>query len=236
MKYMNLTTMKTKLLFTAAALLSASFLECVAQTAMPHRFDGITSLPDHTVSLSLAGRAPGSLRPFFDLYVLESSSNLIDWKPLVTLVRTNASTNVLAYLDADAFGARFYRIFTNQFVTALARPTGPYAVGRINRLVTDPSRTNRYNIKTNSSFMVTIWYPAEAKAGFLPGEYIERKLVQSVGANIWDEPDNVAKMFAFSLPDAPIVANQSAFPVVIYAPGYRGHRRQNQSMYGLVLR
>jgi subtilisin family serine protease len=49
---LNLPTMKTKLLFTAAALLSASLLECVAQTAMPHRFDGITSLPDHTVSLS----------------------------------------------------------------------------------------------------------------------------------------------------------------------------------------
>ena len=75
--------------------------------------------------------------------------------------------------------------------------------------------------------MVTLWYPAEAQAGVLPGEYVERKLVQTVGTNIWDQPDNVSKMFCFSLPDVPLTANGSSFPVVIYATGYQWPRDTN---------
>jgi predicted dienelactone hydrolase len=51
------------------------------------------------------------------------------------------------------------------YPTHMRDPTGPYEVGRIDRLVTDPSRRNRYGDSTNGSFMVAVWYPAEPNAG-----------------------------------------------------------------------
>src|SRR5436190_19470397 len=91
-----------------------------------HRFGAITSQPDRTVSLELIGGAPPAFLKYFDLYPLETSTNLADWTPLPTLVRTNQATNTLVYLDADApgLGHRFYRIPTNHFFTALAKPSG----------------------------------------------------------------------------------------------------------------
>jgi dienelactone hydrolase len=221
--------MEPKLITAAAIVLLVTAIDSSAQTPLPHAFTGITALPDQTISLTLTGRVASALRPYFDVYPLEVSRDLVTWQPMATLVRTNASTNALIYVDSEAvaFSARFYRTFTNQLVTPLARPSGRYAVGRIKRLMTDPSRTNRYNIPTNSSFMVTIWYPADAKAGVLPGEYVEKRLVQTIGGNIWAEPENVSKMFSFSLPDVPLTTNGSAFPVVIYATGYYSPRDTN---------
>lgn len=167
---------------------SLPYIECVTLIAIlwigaesgfaqsgVHRFGAITSQPDRTISLELLGDAPSAFLNYFDLYPLEASTNLADWTPLETLVRTNLTTNALVYLDADAsgFGHRFYRIPTNHFFTALAKPSGPHAVGRTTRVVTDSSRTNRYRIATNSSFMITIWYPAEPAPGILPGAYID---------------------------------------------------------------
>lgn len=166
--------MKTKFSTAAAVVLLAATIDSLAQTPLPHSFASITALPDQTMSLTLTGRVASALRPYFDIYPIEVSSDLVTWQPLTTLVGTNASTNVLIYLDteATAFAARFYRTFTNRLVTPLAKPSGPYPIGRVNRLVTDPSRTNRYNIKTNGSFMLTIWYPAQNTAGVLPDRYL----------------------------------------------------------------
>jgi dienelactone hydrolase len=172
----------------------------------------------------LTGRVTAILGPYFDIYPLESSSDLVNWKPLATLVRSNASRDALVYSDTKAtnFASRFYRTFTNQFATALAKPTGPYPVGRVNRLVTDPSRINRYSLR-NSSFMITITYPAESTAGIPPDHYVEPALADAV----FGEPDTVRLLFAFSILNAPIRTNEPSYPVVVYSHGYGSNRRQN---------
>jgi hypothetical protein len=86
--------------------------------------------------------------------------------------------------------------------------------------MTDPSRTNRYNIPTNSSFMVTFWYPAEARAGVLPAAYVEKEVILI-------SPDMVAQFVSHALPGLPLATNQTSYPVLIYSHGYTGHRRRN---------
>ena len=198
-----------------------------------HRFGSITSQPDRTISLELLGDASPAFRKYFDLYPLEASTNLVDWMPLGTLVRTNRATNALRYLDADAsgFGHRFYRMPTNQLFTPLAKPSGLFAVGRTTRVLTDTSRTNRYRIATNSSFMITIWYPAEPAPGILPGAYIDLQLAVPLAAPhlgfSGDDANRLAKFVAYSLPNVPVALAGSPYPVVIYSHGYTFHRQES---------
>jgi hypothetical protein len=115
----------------------------------------------------------------FDLYVIEASTNLASWTPLATLLRTNGDTQPLTFKDPAGAGQnqRFYRTFTNHLLTALPRPTGPFAVGTVDRVMSDPARTNlyRYSPATNA-FMVTFWYPADpVPAGVLPGAIYDQR-------------------------------------------------------------
>jgi dienelactone hydrolase len=153
--------------------------------------------------------------------------------PLATFVRTNLSPDTLLYLDTDVlnFGQRFYRVPTNQFFTALAKPSGPYAVGRTTRVLTDTSRTNRYLIATNSSFMITIWYPAEPTPGVLPGAYIDPQLAAPLAephvGSTGDDSNRLAGFFGFSLTNVPVALTESPYPVVLYSHGYSFHRQDN---------
>lgn len=203
-----------------------------AQTS-DHRFDVITAQSDRTISLKLLGDVPAAFLSYFDLYPLEASTNLADWTPLWTVVRTNRATNTLVHLDAGApgFGHRFYRMPTNQLFTALVKPSGPFAVGRTTRVLTDTSRTNRYQIPTNSSFMITIWYPAQPTPGVLPGAYIDPQLAvplaePHVGSS-GDLGSRLTKFVAFSRPNVPVAFAESPYPVVLYSHGYTFHRQEN---------
>jgi dienelactone hydrolase len=198
-----------------------------------HRFGAIRSQQDRSVSLELLGDVPSAFLKYFDLFPIGASTNLADWIPLATVVRTNLATNALVCLDADAshFSSRFYSLATNQFFTALAKPSGPFAVGRTTRVLTDTSRTNRYLIATNSSFMITIWYPAEPAPGTLPGAYIDPQLAAPLAEPHVGSPGDVAsrlgRFFAFSLPNAPVAFAGSPYPVVIYSHGYTFYRQES---------
>ena len=198
---------------------------------MLHGFSGIAAVPSGSISLTLAGAARAQFRPYYDLYPLEVSTNLRDWSPLVTLVRTNASNDMLSYVDAETtnYSKRFYRTPTNHLVAIAPKPAGPYAVGTSSRLVTDPSRTNRYGIPTNSSFMVQFWYPAEAPAGVLPAPYIDRRIAgtwATAAAGFGADVNSALYQSAVSraLPDVPVSSGQEAFPVVIFSHGYQAVR------------
>jgi hypothetical protein len=91
--------------------------------------------------------------------------------------------------------------------------------------VTDPSRSNRYNIATNSSFMVTFWYPATAKAGVLPEAFVESNATLYAYLNTRN-PSIVARFVSHALPDVPLATNEPAYPVLIFSHG-GGFRRQN---------
>ena len=202
-------------------------------TTVSHHLGTIAAQPDRTVSLELLGSAPLLFASYFDLYPLEASTNLVDWTPLTTLVRTNLATHDLVYRDTDApgFGHRFYRVPTNHFFTALAKPSGPYYVGRTTRVLTDTSRTHRYRIATNSSFMITIWYPADRAQGGGPAPYIDPQLAGPLAephlGYSGDDASRLAGLFAFSVLNVPPATTGSPYPVVIYSHGYTFHRQES---------
>ena len=177
--------------------------------------------------MSFTGETTALFGPYYDLYPLEASSNLVDWAPLVTLQRTNTALDTLRFVDTDApeFSQRFYRTPTNALATPDPQPTGPYPVGTFSMLLTN---TNRSNAK----FMVTFWYPAVAQAGVLPAKYVEPQVAvgEIVTTYQYGEGTSAAKSTAFfshSLSNAPLATNLPAYPVVLYDPGAGGHRREN---------
>ena len=87
----RLTRMRWKILVAISLLQFTLVLPSPGQTSL-HHLSGITAMPDRTVSLELAGNLPVSFGSYFDLYVLDASSNAVDWIPLTTLLRTNSST------------------------------------------------------------------------------------------------------------------------------------------------
>jgi dienelactone hydrolase len=203
---------------------------------VPHRFDAIGVLPDRSVQLTLGGSVHTRFHDYYDLYPIEVSSNLVDWMPLVTLQRTNADTNVLTYTDTETtnYGTRFYRTPTNHLITPFfLQPTGPYAAGVLSRLVTDPSRRNRYGISSNASFMVSVWYPAVAEAGRWPGPLLEPQIahdpffsetLQGLGFPTAVFVDRTPQMVGYALPDAPWATNLAPCPILVCSPEGGGWR------------
>ncbi len=202
--------------------------------AAPHDLSGVQANPGGTVTLFFTGETTASFARYYDMYPLEISSNLVDWAPLTTLQRTNATMDVLSFLDTNApqFSQRFFRTPANQLATPDLQPTGPYPVGTFSMLLTDPSRTNAAG-SSNYEFMVTFWYPAVAQAGVLPAGYVESQLALAAGAYYNMSPygedfgSEVEAFFSHSISNAPVAANPAAFPVVLYDPGSGGHRREN---------
>lgn len=218
----------------AAGAVTSRVARMELNIARPHSFGTISVETDGSVALAFDGNPSVLFHRYFDLYPLEVSGDLGEWLPVATLVRTNASSSPLTYRDMDAKNSRhrFYRTFTNHFVTPLPKPTGPYSAGSIARLLTDPSRSNRYNIATNSSFMITIWYPARHRAGHLPAQHFEPQLARDTSAwNSLGSPNAVvvAPFFSrHSYEGADLAASQGPFPVVTMSPGF-GEFRGNHT-------
>ena len=215
--------MMIKIRLLSAWIYLLTLTQAVGQATGPHQFTGLSSLPDKSIEISLSGSIDSLFRNYFELYPLEVSPNLVDWRPLVTLVRTNRSTNILNYTDLEAANAnqRFYRTPTNRLVTPIPPPKGPYPVGTVSRLFTDPSRTNRYNINTNSSFMVQFWYAAEPKAGQLPALYFDRRIAAILSSGLGGNATLKQNAVSYALPNVPMATNQARFPIVIFSHGYQ---------------
>src|SRR5439155_7257225 len=111
----------------------------LAQSTNLHRFSAIDLNPDHSVFLTLTSGVPSTFRNYYDLFPIDASPNLVNWTPLTTLFRTNRVANGVTLLDTEAAGLplRFYRTPTNQLITAIPPPDGPYRVGVFLRLLTE---------------------------------------------------------------------------------------------------
>jgi len=230
-----------------AVLLLPASVNLSAQP-VPHHFTGMTIMPAKTAMLSLdgsvanmfnlTGTVSNQFREMFDLYVVEASTNLADWTRLAVLPRTNSDPAPLLFHDTNAAGLsqRFYRTFTNHLVTGFPTPTGPFAVGTFSRVLTDPSRSNRYGIATNSSFLSTFWYPADPpSAGLLPGPYAEsavagdRSLYSYWGFSLqWTNV--LSNCVGHAVAGLPLVAGTNRFPVIVHSHGWTCDRRFNSQI------
>ncbi|MHC1766164.1 MAG: alpha/beta hydrolase family protein [Verrucomicrobiia bacterium] len=226
--------MKNSFLCLAFCLSVAVQLMMSGQT-VPHHFSGITILEDRTVNLRLEGAVSNRFKGLFDVYVLETSGDLQDWTFMVTLVRTNADTNSLRCVDSSAVGQgrRFYRTPDSNFVTPFWQQTGPYNVGTLERVLSDPSRTNRYGVKTNSSFYAKFWYPARPGAGALPERIVEGDIGAVLGPRLNGfiaGAGTVTILFVQAFKDSPVATNQTAYPVLIYSCGGGAFRQDNSGL------
>src|SRR5258705_3603443 len=204
----------------ALAIELASFYS-FAQTA--HRIESIRPASGGVMLLTMTGSVPQPFTPYFDIYLLDASTNLEHWTPLPPLLRTNA-LSVPLFRDDEArnHAARFYRMATNHLITSFPAPTGPCRVGMISRLMTDPSRTNRYGIPTNSSFMISIWYPAQATAGAPPGPWLDPQVATHVMRSRYF--NQVRYLVSHSLPGVAVATNDIAYPVLFYSIRLGGGR------------
>jgi dienelactone hydrolase len=217
---------------------------------VPHHFSGVAPLPDKTMTLTLdggvskmfnlTGAISNQFMQMFDLYPVEASTNLLDWARLAVLLRTNNNPNPLLFQDTNAAGLdrRFYRTPTNHLLTPFPKPTGPFAVGTIDRVMIDPTRTNlyRYSPRTNA-FMVTFWYPADPPAPGVQtaGMWNKRfaadrgfiELIKSFGATYADvQWTNIApNLVGHRFSAAPLAAGTESCPVVIYSVGVAASRQ-----------
>jgi dienelactone hydrolase len=200
----------------------------------PHSVSGIQPHSDGSANLIFAGDTTLPFARYYDQYLLETSSNLVDWALLQVLQRTNQEPSSFHFVDPGAgkFNQRFYRTQTNALMTPDPRPTGPYAVGTFSMLLTDPSRIDKSR-HTNQQFMVTFWYPAASQTAVLPTAYVEPQVAMGQaffnlaaygGANFGSE---VAAFFSHSVLNAPMSTNSLKYPVVLYSTGFEGHRREN---------
>jgi hypothetical protein len=213
----------------ASGSVTSQVAELKVFVAAPHSLSGIQAESNGSVGLSFAGETTAPFAPYYDLYPLESSSNLANWTPLATLQRTNTALNTLSFLDTNApqFSQRFYRTPTNQLETPDALPTGPHPIGTFSMLLTN-------TLRTNAQFMVTFWYPALPSTGILPAKYIEPgvaldgssyyNLTSYGGGNFTSQ---VTQFYSHSPSNAPVAGNLGPFPVILYQPGAGGHRREN---------
>ncbi len=206
----------------------------------PHSLSGIQVQSDGSARLAFIGETTLPFAPYYELYPLEASTNLVNWAPLATLQRTNTALDTLRFVDTNApgFSQRFYRTPTNQLATPDPQPTGPYSVGTFSMVMIDPSRRNAAG-GTNYQFMTTFWYPAVAQAGVLPAIYVERAV--ALGDSYWNLSmlgisgarnfgSEVVAFFSHSLSNAPLATYPAKYPVVLYSPGSGSQRREITDM------
>lgn len=250
----------TIVLWVGASVLLPTTPGSIRAQPVPHHFDSIAALPDRTIRLSLDGsvsnmfNVTGTVRnqfmQLFDLYPVEVSSNLNDWTPLAMQLRTNNNPNQLTIDDTNALGLpqRFYRTVTNHLLTAFPKPSGPFAVGTVDRVMMDPARTNlyRYSPPTNT-FMVTFWYPADPPAaGVLPAPMWDQRIAADTGlyatAGFDVEFAKVApKLVGHRFLDVPVSADAGKLPVVLYShgvPTFRklaSHRAEELASHGYLV-
>ncbi len=211
---------------------------------VPHHFSGITALPDKTIALSLDGSVSNMFNlsgtisnqfwQMFDLYTVEASAELTDWRPLASLLRTNNNSNPLIVQDTNAagLGQGFYRTFTNHLLTAFPKPSGPFAVGTVDRVMIDPARTNRYRYTpATNAFMVTFWYPADPPAaGVLPSAMWDQCLAADTAAYSYLGTDTrwalvAPKLVGHRFPGLPLAGGAGKYPVVLYSHGLPASRK-----------
>jgi dienelactone hydrolase len=111
----------------------------------------------------------------------------------------------------------------------LPAPTGQYAVGRTIFNWTDETRVDLFSPKGFREIPVWVWYPAAPARDATPAEWMPGLWGELFAAVITppampDKPAGekypVNTIRSHSYADAPVVAGQSKYPIILFAPGY----------------
>lgn len=175
---------------------------------------------------------------FFDLHPIDFTDDFAEWQPLTLWHETGTpeSTRLLVSGPGETnLQARFYGTPDKRYFSLFLKDLGPYPVGVRDFMLTDASRRNRYNISSNGSFAISVWYPAKPLAGRTPERWIPEPMARDhsptglflaygepVGSGVWMEW--VPHLYSRSFRDLPFAEVQGGCPVVIYSPGWVGPR------------
>lgn len=201
---------------------------CDATGLQTRRFRGI-DLSGDRANLGLAGGVPKRFLPFYSIFQLEASADLAQWQALKLFGYPNQSVELPVFNDVPTvqMPRRFYRMPATPLVTPSVPPSGPHSVGITRRQITDLSRRNRYDISTNSSFMISIWYPAEPRPGQRPDAYEEQPLATSLQWQTAAWMDRAPLFSSYSFLDAPPRLSAGGYPVVLHSHGLGSARYEN---------
>ncbi len=109
----------------------------------------------------------------------------------------------------------------------IPEPTGPYPVGTTRIYLADPTRPETFTTDPDDvrEIMVTAWYPGNPAPGTKTAPYWgDADIVGGylIGEN--GQPPAMAKYMtlvkANAYPDAPLMAREAPYPVLIFSPGY----------------
>lgn len=183
---------------------------------------------------NLTGTISNQFNQMFDLYPVEASEDLVHWRGLAWMMRTNNNPAPVVFDDPStaAVAQRFYRTATNQFLTFYPAPTGPFPVGTVDRVMVDPARTNLYRyFPPTNAFMVTFWYPASTPPpGTMPKLAFDQRLftdlawLASVSVDFqWTNIFQTVVQLSFA--NVPLASSPATFPVVLFAHGLPSYRK-----------
>lgn len=122
-------------------------------------------------------------------------------------------------------------------VAQLPRPTGPFPAGTAAYQWDDASRPEMYTADPDDvrQIMVQFWYPADVSPDTLTAPFFDR--IETAGPVIAQRLglpsfifNHAALIQTASVPDAPLATDPSAFPVLIFSPGYNSLRTQSTTL------
>lgn len=141
-------------------------------------------------------------------------------------------------IPATLLGLFFYAFTTLPAillpVPGTPQPSGPYKVGSTSILLVDDSREEIYAGIPGQPrrLMVQIWYPAQPSPEATTGPWVERaEIIAPHIARYLGLPafflDHIQYAGSHAYPNAPIVQNTPAFPMILFSHGWNGFRAQN---------
>lgn len=107
--------------------------------------------------------------------------------------------------------------------TALPAPSGPYPIGRITRLIEDPTRIEPLDPALGPRrILVDVWYPAAAQPSATPARYLDVPAIEAaIGAKALKQQlgNAIIPATTHAAAGAPFATTLRRAPLLIFSPG-----------------
>ena len=133
-------------------------------------------------------------------------------------------------------------------VPRLSKPTGPYEVGTLTRMLVDELRKEIYsdNPQEARRFLIQVWYPAQPVGGMKQAAWMPEAAQVAPAIASWlvlpeFSLDHLKYVCMPSYTDAPIAQSDELYPLLLFSHGWGGFRSQTSFLmhelasYGYVV-